>query len=575
MLPLGEACWDDVYSVPCDRVRSRADALMAMQRAFANKQPCMTREEAEQAARYPAQLDIPGALKGRALRLAQTGLVAELQSREIQMRQQFGFNSFGRGMQHKIGVASATAEDVRIWDMLSAKLQSALEKARTGAFRAVVSSAPPQDWVRLEVAADPVAAGVVGAAVARAGVVTAAATEGGVDGSGEAGGGAAADVDGRGCGGAASAAAAAGLGRVDGVSGADGTGVALSAEAAVDGGRLVHTVHRHGFTVGNGEAVCTAPSKPLLSPGYVRGAPGEEDALVLNVTCSSSWEGSPDDSSSSLTMSVGRKGGRDRAGGTATGEYQKDCRAALELAYEQAAVGLVDAKDISFQLEGDSVAAEGIAKVVVGLLSQHPKVQSLPAGIDMAAAFVAVMGDEVPSADCRKDEGRYPKAPFRIKRKVLGNHVEFYGVSAVEACVKMDLALLQVLQDPVGYSLERYLPGDDGQQWLEHQAEYQESLQCTVPSVSDVFKGLMEEHQEENAAAVAAWRDSCERLRPAADELVRLPGDPGPGATAETASAYQRACAVVTYLLDSGKSAVPHESLAQGMGRPNSVFKTR
>ena len=284
VLPLGEACWDDVYSVPCDRVRSRADALMAMQRAFANKQPCMTREEAEQAARYPAQLDIPGALKGRALRLAQ-GLVAELQSREIQMRQQFGFNSFGRGMRHKIGVASATAEDVRIWDMLSAKLQSALEKARTDAFRAVISCAPPQDWVRLEVAADPVAAGVVGAAVARAGVVTAGAAEGGVDGSGEAGGGAAAYVDGRGCGGAASAAVVAGLGRVDGVSGADGTGVALSAEAAVDGGRLVHTVHRHGFTVGNGEAVCTAPSKPLLSPAYVRGAPGEEDALVLNVSC--------------------------------------------------------------------------------------------------------------------------------------------------------------------------------------------------------------------------------------------------------------------------------------------------
>ena len=29
-----------------------------------------------------------------------------------------------------------------------------------------------------------------------------------------------------------------------------------------------------------------------------------------------------------------------------------------------------------------------------------------------------------------------------IKCKVLGNHVEFYDVSAVEACVKMDLALL-------------------------------------------------------------------------------------------------------------------------------------
>ena len=112
VLPLGEAHRDDVEASPCPEVRRRANALIAMQRAFANKQRCMSKQEAEDAARYRAQLDIIGAVKGRALRLAQTGLVAELQTREIKMRQQFGFNSFGWGMRHKIGVASASADDV-------------------------------------------------------------------------------------------------------------------------------------------------------------------------------------------------------------------------------------------------------------------------------------------------------------------------------------------------------------------------------------------------------------------------------------------------------------------------------
>ena len=192
------------------------------------------------------------------------------------------------------------------------------------------------------------------------------------------------------------------MGGVDGAGGRDCRGATASGgvvgAAGLQGGMgsgslAVHTVHRHGFTVGNGEAVCKAPSKPLLSPAYVRGAPGEEDALVVNAS-NSSWEGSYDDSSSGMTIQGGRKGGRCRAGGVATGDYQRECKAALEQAFHQAPVGVIDAKDLSFQLKGDIVAAEDMAEVVIGLLSQHPKVQSLPASVDLAAAFVAVMGDD-------------------------------------------------------------------------------------------------------------------------------------------------------------------------------------
>jgi hypothetical protein len=86
VLPLGEASWEDIIAHKDAAVRIRGEAMLDMQRAFANKQPGLSREEAEAAARYRAQLDIPGAVKGRVLRLAQTGVVAELQARVIQMQ---------------------------------------------------------------------------------------------------------------------------------------------------------------------------------------------------------------------------------------------------------------------------------------------------------------------------------------------------------------------------------------------------------------------------------------------------------------------------------------------------------